>query len=111
MGESKLREAGNGDEDRPKPVSSHIIEVVDTPIWGEKVGDELSQKMEAAYTRLSDRAKREDSLIVNVIQSVNTYTLNGERAYAMIVLTAQRIGRDDFERQQRIAQMSGGPRR
>lgn len=110
MSEHKLREVRNEDGDKPMPLSTHIAEVVDTPIWGDVRG-KLGLFIEEAYTRLSDRAKREDSLIVNVIQSVNTYTLEGDHAYVLILLTAQRIGRDEFERQQRIAQMSGGPRR
>lgn len=110
MGEHKLKEDGNGDE--PKALSSHIVEAVNMPIWGEKGRDELSQKVEAAYTRLSERAARENSLILGVVQAVSAYSLLEEQAYVLVMLTAQRISREDFERQQRAAQIAqGGPRR
>ncbi len=105
MEEHKLKDE-NGDGETKK-LSSHIVEVVltisDNPAY-------IGEAIEAAYTSLAERAERENSLIVGVVQAVSTYVSDGAPC-KLIVLTAQRISREDFERQQRIAQFSGGPRR
>jgi hypothetical protein len=109
MGEhkTKLIVGGNGDEG-PK-LSSHIVEVVDEPILGGEIsGGSLSRSIEEAYRKLSERATREDSFILSVIQTVCTYTVEGRLAFALVVLTAQRIGREDLEKQQRLQRMQGG---
>lgn len=108
MGEHKLSQVGNGDGDK-KAVSSHLVETVDVLT----MDSNLSRKIEQAYTSLAERAKAEDSLIVAVAQAVSTYAVPGETSgRVMVILTAQRIGREDFERQQRMAQFgAGGPRR
>jgi hypothetical protein len=49
--------------------------------------------------RLSQRAKVEDSLIVGVVQAVGQH---------VVVITAQRIGREELEKQQRLQRMQGG---
>lgn len=108
MGEHKLHEAGNGDGDK-KPISSHLVETIDFP----STQSGLAEKIEQAYTSLAERAKAEDSLIVAVAQAVSAYAAPGQiGGRVVVILTAQRIGREDFERQQRMAQFgAGGPRR
>lgn len=107
MGEHKLR-VTNGDGEKPKSVSLHMVEAFHE--YTAETGN-LAAGIEAAYTRLSERAKTEDSLIVTVSQAMSTYTV-GDSSFVLVVLTAQRISREDFERQQRIAQFGpGGPRR
>lgn len=106
MGEHKLREAGNGDGEKPEPISSHIVETV----WG-PIGGSIPKAIEGAYISLGQRAADENSLILGVVQSISTYTI-GDTAYVYITLTAQRVSKEDFERQQRMAQFgAGGPRR
>lgn len=111
MGEHKFPKeiTPNGDEAKP-PLSSHIVEVGDfsyTDGWGPGI--------EEMYTRIRDRAQADDSLIVNVIQTVNVMQEvdkgNLFQPRIIVILTAQRIGREDLERQQRQMQITGGPRR
>lgn len=91
-----------------KSDSTHFVEVIDNWALGH---DDLGPEIEQAYIRLSDRAKQEDSLIVAVVQTIHPYVRDG-RACVLVVLTAQRISREDFERQQRMAQFgAGGSRR
>ena len=108
MGESKFREAGNGDREMPTPISSHIVDVEDFSAdleWGPGI--------EKMYTRLAERAKEEDSIIVNMVQFITVVMDAALQPRAIVFLTAQRISREDLERQQRLAQFGpgGGPRR
>lgn len=112
MGEHKLREAGNGDGEKPELLSSHIVEIVGAPIWGDKCHETIARLIEDAYMKLGKRAAEENSLILGVVQAISTYVTDGQRAFALITLTAQRVSKEDFERQQRMAQFgAGGPRR
>ena len=106
MGEHKLREAGNSDGESTPPLSTHLVEVVDVSLANES---DVERGIEAAYTSLQSRAKAEDSLIVSVVQTASTYVFNNVPCLT-VVLTAQRIGRDDLERQQRLQRMQGGGR-
>lgn len=99
-----MSEDRNGDK---KSDSTHFVEVIDNWLLGR---DDLAPEIEQAYIRLSDRAKKEDSLIVSVVQTIHPY-VRLETACVLVVLTAQRINREDFERQQRMAQFGGGQRR
>jgi hypothetical protein len=93
----------------PVKLSTHIVEVVDTPIWGVFAGV-LSGLIEEAYRALAVRAAREDSLILAIVQTVSTYTIEQNKAFALVVITAQRIGREDLERQRRQQLLQQGGR-
>jgi hypothetical protein len=109
MGEHKLREVGNGDGETKPPLGTHIVEVIDVAHEGANRSKDLAGLIELGYTALSDRAKREDSFIINVIQSVTPYVV-GEFSFVLVTLVAQRVGRDDLEKQQRLHRMQGGGR-
>jgi hypothetical protein len=79
-------------------LSSHIVEVVSMAKCA-NIEEELPGLIEQAYMRLSQRAKVEDSLIVGVVQAVGQH---------VVVITAQRIGREELEKQQRLQRMQGG---
>jgi hypothetical protein len=102
MSEHKLKEGSNGDE--RVPLSSHIVESVHCGT------DDVGPEVEAAYGRLNARAKADDSVILGVVQGISTFVLQGEWGRALIVLTAQRIGREDLERAQRQSVIQGGRR-
>jgi hypothetical protein len=110
MGEHKFIKDPNGDGEKA-PLSTHLVEVGDfskDEAWGPSI--------EAMYTRLHQRAKDDDSLILSVVQTVNVTQEvqtrdNLFQPRLIVVLTAQRIGREELERQQRAIQIAGGPRR
>lgn len=109
MSEPKI---GGTNSDRDEPLSTHIVEAND-------LGPEAdwALEIELMYKRIKERAQADDSLIMSVVQNVNVYVEPGEPGVAaeprlVVILTAQRIGRDDWERQQRAMQIAqGGPRR
>ena len=107
--------ASNGDEEDERKLSTHIVMLVDLPTPDSGIaGDHTALAIEAAYDALARRAKQEDSFILNVIQSVNVYqTVTGTTIGSRVLITivAQRIGREDLERQQRLQRMQGGPGR
>lgn len=116
MGEHKLRVTGNGDSDKPQ-VSSHIVQIVDiqVPVPGVVSEEDCASYLESAYQKLADRAKAEDSFILNVVQTLNVYqVIDVEssliKCRMLVTITAQRIGREDLERQQRLQRMQGGGR-
>ena len=107
MGEHKLREAGNGDE--PRKVSSHIVRILDRNVDVMPI-EQQEQEIIDGYQSIAQQAKDEDSFILSVVESGLMYTkidpANGTAEYRERVrLTAQRISREDFERNQRLAQM------
>jgi ABC-type sugar transport system ATPase subunit len=113
MGEPKLVVAKNGDEG--PTLSTHIVMVVDLPVPDEHSGEHQGLAIEAAYDALARRAKAEDSFILNVVQTVNVYQVlhvaeNLFHSRLLVTITAQRIGREDLEKQQRLQRMQGGGR-
>ena len=108
MGEAKIRlQEGNG-EGVPR-VSTHIVEVITLAYHGSERASYLAREIEEAYTRLSERAKNEDSMILNVVQSSPVFCSivenNAVINFVVITITAQRIGRADLEHQQRMARL------
>lgn len=116
MGEHKHKLVpSNGDGEEEPKLSTHIVMMVDLPTPAQAVGGvDHAGEIEAVYNALAQRAKDEDSFILNVVQSVNVYQIDtgtsiGSRV--LITIVAQRIGREDLERQQRLQRMQGGPGR
>lgn len=105
MGDREKIGGTNGDS--PPPLSTHLVEVIDVSLADESV---CERAVEMAYTRLNTRAKNDDSIILSVVQTASTYVLQNVPCLT-VVLTAQRISREDLERQQRAMQLTGGPRR
>lgn len=91
----------NGDE--KKPLSTHIVEVIEEPVGWSKSPQSLASLIQNGYAALNLRAKDEDSVILGVVQAVSTYQSDG-KPFVLVVLTAQRIGREDLEKQQRAIQ-------
>lgn len=103
--EHRLTE-GNGDGTGASSLSSHIVEVAIFDPAQDSLGA-ISALVEKAYTRLVVRAEKEESLILAIQSST---TSNG--AYVVVMITAQRVSRVEFERQQRLQQFGpGGARR
>lgn len=110
MSEPKI---GGTDWDREnRELSTHIVEAND---FGPEVN--WGREIELMYRRLKVRAKMDDSLILSVVQNINIYVEPGEpgvraETRLVVILTGQRISREDLERQQRAMQIAqGGPRR
>ena len=103
---------GSGNSDEPVRLSTHIVETGDFSVndaWGEGI--------EAMYARLQERAQADKSMVLSVVQTVNTIQYvdpktNLFEPRLIVVLTAQRMSLDEIARQQRMAQFGpGGPRR
>jgi hypothetical protein len=97
----------NGDE--KTRMSPHLVEAqdlgTDSILWAAGI--------EEMYDRLEQRAKDDDSIIMNKVQNVEMYVTQegGSSIRGMVVvLTAQRIGREELERQQRQMMLQQGRR-
>lgn len=109
MGEHKLREAGNGDE--PIKLTTHIAKVIDVLVpWGAPYDNAQADAIEQGFQEIHDRAMQEDSLIMTVTHSVQTYQVlhkeTGTFSTRMLVtIVAQRVSRAEWEKQQRLMRM------
>jgi hypothetical protein len=113
MGEHKFpKQVGEPNGDQPKKVSTHICKIVDMVIPLEVSALAQEKAVEDAFQAISDRATQEDSFILTVAHSVQLYqvidaAMKVEEHRMLVTIVAQRIGREDLERQQRAQALSG----
>jgi hypothetical protein len=109
MGEHKFKDLANGDME-PRNLSTHIVKILDIYCPGNDTDGLQETALEAAYSDLAKRAANEDSFILNVVQSVNVYHRTdgpGNGSRMIVTIVAQRISREELEKQQRLQRMGG----